>query len=83
MEFTIETIELLLLIAALVAMVARRVRIPYTVILVFAGIALAYFFFTPEIELSRELIFTVLLPPLPAVLGSIAPPALAALTLKR
>ena len=63
-EFTIETIELLLLIAALVAMVARRVRIPYTVILVFAGIALAYFFFTPEIELSRELIFTVLLPPL-------------------
>jgi CPA1 family monovalent cation:H+ antiporter len=64
MEFTIEFIEFLLLIAALVAIVARRVRIPYTVILVFAGIALAYFFVTPEIELSRELIFTVLLPPL-------------------
>ena len=64
MEITIERIEFLLLIAALVAMIARRVRIPYTVILVVAGTALSFFSFAPEMDLSRELIFTILLPPL-------------------
>jgi len=64
MEITIENIELLLLIAALVAMIARRVRIPYTVILVIVGIALSFFSMTPQMDLSKELIFTVLLPPL-------------------
>jgi CPA1 family monovalent cation:H+ antiporter len=64
MEITIENLEVLLLIAALVAMVARRIRIPYTVILVVTGIALSFFPFTPEIELSKELIFMALLPPL-------------------
>ena len=64
MQLIIESVEFLLLIAALVAMVARRVRIPYTVILVAVGIALSLFAFTPEIELSKELIFRVLLPPL-------------------
>jgi CPA1 family monovalent cation:H+ antiporter len=64
MEITIERVEFLLLIAALVAIVARRVRIPYTVILVIVGIALSLFSFAPEMDLSKELIFTVLLPPL-------------------
>jgi len=64
MELTIENAEFLLLIAALVAMLARRIRIPYTVILVVTGIALSFFPFTPKIELSKELIFTALLPPL-------------------
>ena len=64
MQLTIENIEFMLLIGALVAMLAQRVRIPYTVGLVLAGIALSFFPFVPEIELSKELIFTVLLPPL-------------------
>src|SRR5215510_1032375 len=64
MVFTVESIEILLLIAALVAMIAQRVKIPYTVGLVIAGILLAIFSFAPEIDLSKELIFTVLLPPL-------------------
>jgi CPA1 family monovalent cation:H+ antiporter len=64
MEITIENLETLLLIAALVAMLARRIRIPYTVILVVAGIVLSFFSFLPKFELSKELIFTVLLPPL-------------------
>jgi CPA1 family monovalent cation:H+ antiporter len=63
-ELTIENVEFLLLIAALVAMVAQRVRIPYTVGLVLAGIVLSFFPFGPRLELSKELIFTVLLPPL-------------------
>src|SRR5688500_14127841 len=45
-------------------MVAQRVRIPYTVGLVLAGVALSFFPFGPRLELSKELIFTVLLPPL-------------------
>ena len=64
MELTIENVEFLLLIAALVAIVAQRVRIPYTVGLVLAGVALSFFPFGPRLELSKELIFTVLLPPL-------------------
>ena len=64
MEPTIERIELLLFIAVLVALVTNRVRIPYTVGLVIAGIAVSFFPFTPDIELSLELIFIVLLPPL-------------------
>lgn len=63
-HITIENIEVLLLIAALAAMIARRVRIPYTVILVVAGIGLSFFSFMSDFELSKELIFTVLLPPL-------------------
>jgi len=64
MNISIERTEIMLLIAALVAMVARRIKIPYTVILVITGVVLSFLPFTQEIELSKELIFTVLLPPL-------------------
>ncbi|MFZ1405960.1 MAG: sodium:proton antiporter [Anaerolineae bacterium] len=64
MEFSIEKVEILLLIAAIVAMVARRLKIPYTIALVLAGIVLAISPLTPEVSLSKELIFTVFLPPL-------------------
>lgn len=64
MEFSIEKIEILLLIAAIVAMIARRLRVPYTIALVLAGIVLAISPLTPEVSLSKELIFTVFLPPL-------------------
>lgn len=64
MQLTIESIEILLLIAALVAMLTQRVRLPYTIGLVAAGIILGLLSFVPQIDLSKELIFTVLLPPL-------------------
>jgi CPA1 family monovalent cation:H+ antiporter len=64
MELSIEQIEILLLIAAVVAMVARRLKIPYTVGLVLAGIALAFFPLIPGVALTKELIFTIFLPPL-------------------
>lgn len=64
MEFSIEKVEILLLFAAVVAMVARRLKIPYTIALVLAGIVLAISPLTPEVSLSKELIFTVFLPPL-------------------
>src|SRR6185436_4858717 len=59
-----EKIELLLLVAAVVAIVARRLHVPYSVGLVVAGIALAVLPLSPDIELTKKLIFTVFLPPL-------------------
>jgi CPA1 family monovalent cation:H+ antiporter len=64
MKLSIETIEFLLLVAAVVAMLARRLHLPYSVGLVAAGLALSLLPGLPQIELSTELIFTVLLPPL-------------------
>lgn len=64
MELNIEKVEILLLIAAVVAIAARRLHIPYTIALVLAGAALAVSPFAPEINLSKELIFTIFLPPL-------------------
>lgn len=64
MGLNIESVELLLLVAAVVAMLARRLRVPYSVGLVVAGISLALLPFAPKIELTRDLVFTILLPPL-------------------
>ncbi|HUP03477.1 MAG TPA: sodium:proton antiporter [Bryobacteraceae bacterium] len=57
-------ILLLLLVAAVVAILAARLRLPYSVGLVAAGMALAVFPMAPRITLTRELIFDALLPPL-------------------
>jgi CPA1 family monovalent cation:H+ antiporter len=64
MAMKIEQIELLLLVAALVAMVCRYFRLPYTVGLVLAGSALAFSPYTVDLRLSKSLIFTAFLPPL-------------------
>lgn len=64
MELTFQTGALLLLTAAVVAMLTRRLRLPYSVGLVAAGIVLAAMPFAPKISLTKELIFTALLPPL-------------------
>jgi CPA1 family monovalent cation:H+ antiporter len=64
MNLSVGTIELLLLVAAIVAMLARRFRMPYSVGLVVAGISLSLLHVLPQIRFSRELIFTILLPPL-------------------
>jgi len=60
----IERIETLLLIAAIVAMVARRLRLPYTVGLVIAGGALALLPVSTGVELTKDLVFKTFLPPL-------------------
>ena len=64
MELSIERIETLLLIATIVAVAARRLHIPYPVGLVLAGIGLAFFPLASDIRLTKELIFTIFLPPL-------------------
>jgi CPA1 family monovalent cation:H+ antiporter len=62
--FQVETLVLeLLLIVSVVAIVGRRFRIPYTVALVLAGLALS---FRPgeAVELTPDLILSLFLPPL-------------------
>jgi CPA1 family monovalent cation:H+ antiporter len=58
------TLGLLLLVACLVAIVTRRIGLPYPIGLVVAGIALSLSGYRSGIVLTPELIFTVLLPPL-------------------
>ncbi len=55
---------LLLVVAILVALLARRLRLPYTVGLVIAGAGLAAARISSGVTLTQELIFDVILPPL-------------------
>src|SRR5881275_2888355 len=54
----------LLLVACLIAMLSRRLGMPYIVGLVVAGILIALLPNGPELPLSRGLIFNIFLPPL-------------------
>jgi monovalent cation:H+ antiporter, CPA1 family len=69
MNLGLEYIEILLLITTLVAIIvamgARRLKIPYTVGLRLTDIVLAVSPFpTDDIEITKDLIFTIFLPPL-------------------
>ena len=54
----------LLFVSALVAMLTRRLRLPYTVGLVLAGMGLYFLHIYIKWHLSKDLIFSVFLPPL-------------------
>lgn len=62
--FSLAPIGLLLLVACLIAMLTRRLGLPYIVGLVVAGFLIALLPNSPNLPLSRELIFNILLPPL-------------------
>ena len=64
LHFDIERVGVLLLIASIVAILTRRLHVPYSVGLVATGVVLSLFAIEPNLVLTRELIFTVLLPPL-------------------
>ncbi|RYG36173.1 sodium:proton antiporter [bacterium] len=64
LELKIESVEAFLLIAAVVALLARRLRLPYTVGLLLAGIAVAFTPWNPHLEVTKELVFALFLPPL-------------------
>ncbi|MGH9946487.1 MAG: cation:proton antiporter [Pyrinomonadaceae bacterium] len=63
-HINIEQVELILLIGAVVAIIARRLRIPYTVGLVAAGAAITLLPLGIQVPLSKEILFKLLLPPL-------------------
>jgi CPA1 family monovalent cation:H+ antiporter len=58
------SIGVLLLVAAVIAMLSRRLGLPYSVGLVAAGLLISLVPNRPELPLSRDLIFNILLPPL-------------------
>ncbi len=60
----VQGLTLALLIAAVVAMLTRRLRLPYSVGLVAAGFVLAFFSFGSNFVLTKEIIYIALLPPL-------------------
>jgi CPA1 family monovalent cation:H+ antiporter len=53
-----------LLLAGVVAILTRRLRVPYSVGLVFTGLILSLFPIFAEVPFTKELIFNVFLPPL-------------------
>jgi CPA1 family monovalent cation:H+ antiporter len=61
---SIERLELIILIAALVVIIARRLKVPYTAGLVVSGIVIAFVPLGLNVPFSKELVFDVLLPPL-------------------
>jgi CPA1 family monovalent cation:H+ antiporter len=64
MDILLDRTVSLLVVAVLVAIVARRVRLPYTVGLVIAGVGLALAHFEAGPTLTHDFIFDVILPPL-------------------
>ncbi len=58
------SIVLLLSLAALVAIIIRRVRLPYTVALVLVGLLLSFFPNPLQFDVSSDLILAILVPPL-------------------
>ncbi|MGA9343282.1 MAG: cation:proton antiporter [Rhodanobacteraceae bacterium] len=64
MQLSIDQIEMFLLIAAVVAMIARRLHLPYTVGLTLAGVILAIAPVSFDVRLTKSLIFGAFLPPL-------------------
>jgi len=60
----LETYLGLLLVACTVAIAARRIRVPYTVALVLVGLVIAFLRLAPGVVISKDVIFTLILPPL-------------------
>ncbi len=64
MTSDVSQLGFLLFVSALVAMLTRRLHLPYTVGLVLAGMALYFSHVYIKLHLTKDLIFSVLLPPL-------------------
>src|SRR5215212_2734205 len=63
-EVVLAPIGVLLLVACLIAMLCRKIGLPYIVGLVVAGFLIALLPNGPDLPLSRSLIFNIFLPPL-------------------
>ncbi|HEY4969695.1 MAG TPA: sodium:proton antiporter [Steroidobacteraceae bacterium] len=64
MDSDLSQLGVLLFVSALVAMLTRRLRMPYTVGLVLAGMGLYFSHIYIKWHLTKDLIFSVFLPPL-------------------
>src|SRR6266550_4606424 len=59
-----ELILICLVAVALLAIVARKIRVPYPILLTTGGVVLALIPGLPEIRLDPQLVFNLFLPPL-------------------
>jgi Na+/H+ antiporter len=59
-----EIIVLLLLLVATLVVLARKLAVPYPVLLVIAGLGLSFIPHLPEVKLNPEIVFFFFLPPL-------------------
>jgi monovalent cation:H+ antiporter, CPA1 family len=64
MPSPLEKLPIVLLIICIIAMIVRRLRLPYTIGLVIAGAVLSFVGLHSSLVLTSELILSVLLPPL-------------------
>ncbi len=65
MEFLrIEQLQIMILAGAIIALIAHRLKIPYTVGLVTAGVLASFLSLPLDVNFSKDLLFKVLLPPL-------------------
>src|SRR5262252_441312 len=64
MTATVQTLLLLLAVLVAAAVIARRLNTPSSIVLVVAGVALAFIPGLPPVALAPELVLLVLLPPL-------------------
>src|SRR4029079_7974944 len=59
-----ELILICLVVVTVLALIARKIRIPYPILLTVGGVLLAFVLGLPTIRLEPELIFNLFLPPL-------------------
>src|SRR5262252_2055092 len=64
MTATVQTLLLLLAVLVAAAVIARRLKTPSSIVLVLAGVAIAFIPGLPPVALAPELVLLVLLPPL-------------------
>ncbi|HEU0252590.1 MAG TPA: cation:proton antiporter, partial [Pyrinomonadaceae bacterium] len=64
MTHVVETFVALLLAVAVLALVARKLKIPYPILFVVGGLILSFIPTLPKIRLDPELVFLFFLPPL-------------------
>lgn len=60
----VEIIVLLFATVAVLAVIARKVALPYPIVLVISGLALSFIPRLPEVKLNPEIVFYFFLPPL-------------------
>jgi CPA1 family monovalent cation:H+ antiporter len=63
-EIVLENLLLILSIACLVAILVKRIRVPYTTALVLVGVAVSFLPIHLEVHLTKELVLLIVLPPL-------------------
>lgn len=63
-ELVLEDLLILLSVAAFVAILVKRIRVPYTTALVLIGVAVSFLPIHLELHISKELIMLIVLPPL-------------------